>query len=115
MIGIGTIMPIIALFGWVMRNKLDQFPQYLKYLPYAISLPYIGIWAGWTVAEVGRQPWIVYGIMRTSDAVSPVTTGQVSFSFILMCAIYSLLGAAGIWLMIRLAKQGPDDNSPIQL
>ena len=53
--------------------------------------------------------------MRTSDAVSPVTTGQVSFSFIMMCAIYSLLGAAGIWLMIRLAKQGPEDNSPIQL
>ncbi len=115
MVGIGTIMPMIALFGWVMRNKLDKFPQYLKYLPYAIPLPYIAIWAGWTVAEVGRQPWIVYGIMRTSDAVSPVSTGQVSFSFIMMCAIYSLLGAAGIWLMIRLAKKGPDDNSPIQI
>jgi len=115
MVGIGTVMPMIALFGWVMRKKLDKFPLYLKMLPYFIPAPYIAIWAGWTLAEVGRQPWIVYGIMRTSDAVSPVTTGQVSFSFIMMCAIYSLLGAAGIWLMIRLAKQGPDDNSPIQL
>ncbi|MGL1863021.1 MAG: cytochrome ubiquinol oxidase subunit I [Pseudodesulfovibrio sp.] len=115
MVGIGTIMPMIALFGWVMRNKLDKFPMYLKALPYFIPAPYIAIWAGWTVTEVGRQPWIVYGIMRTSDAVSPVTTGQVSFSFIMMCAIYTLLGAAGIWLMIRLAKQGPEDNSPIQL
>jgi len=115
MVGIGTIMPILALFGWIMRNKLDTFPQYMKVLPYCIPLPYIAIWAGWTLAEVGRQPWIVYGIMRTSDAVSPVSTGQVSFSFIMMCAIYSLLGAAGIWLMIRLAKQGPDDNSPIQV
>jgi len=115
MVGIGTIMPIIALFGWVMRNKLDKFPMYLKALPYFIPAPYIAIWAGWTLAEVGRQPWIVYGIMRTSDAVSPVGAGQVTFSFILMCAIYTLLGAAGIWLMIRLAKQGPDDNSPIQI
>ncbi|MBI9081045.1 MAG: cytochrome ubiquinol oxidase subunit I [Pseudodesulfovibrio sp.] len=115
MVGIGTIMPILALFGWVMRNRLNEFPQYMKLLPYCIPLPYIAIWAGWTLAEVGRQPWIVYGIMKTSDAVSPVSTGQVSFSFILMCAIYTLLGAAGIWLMIRLAKQGPDDNSPIQV
>jgi cytochrome d ubiquinol oxidase subunit I len=115
MVGIGTIMPILALFGWVMRNRLDAFPQYMKLLPYCIPLPYIAIWAGWTLAEVGRQPWIVYGIMKTSDAVSPVSTGQVSFSFIVMCAIYTLLGAAGIWLMIRLAKQGPDDNSPIQV
>lgn len=115
MVGIGTIMPVLALFGWVMRNKLDKFPMYLKVLPYCIPLPYIAIWAGWTVAEVGRQPWIVYGIMKTADAVSPVGAGQVGFSFIMMCAIYSLLGAAGIWLMIRLAKQGPEDNSPIQV
>jgi cytochrome d ubiquinol oxidase subunit I len=53
--------------------------------------------------------------MRTSDAVSPVTTGTVAFSFVLMCALYTLLGAAGIWLMIRLAKKGPDDHSPIQV
>ncbi len=115
MVGIGTIMPILALFGWVMRNKLDKFPLYLKILPYFIPLPYIAIWAGWTLAEVGRQPWIVYGIMRTADAVSPVSTGEVGFSLILMCLLYTLLGAAGIWLMIRIAKQGPEDNSPIQV
>lgn len=115
MVGIGTVMIALAAFGWVMRNKLDKFPKFLKMLPYFIPVPYIGIWAGWTLAEVGRQPWIVYGVMRTSDAVSPVGIGEVSFSFIMMCLIYSLLGACGIWLMIRLAKKGPEDNTPIQV
>jgi len=115
MVGLGTLMPALALFGWVMRKRLDNFPLYLKALPYCIPLPYIAIWAGWTLAEVGRQPWIVYGLMRTADAVSPVSTGEVSFSLILMCLLYTLLGAAGIWLMIRLAKKGPEDNTPIQV
>ncbi|WP_319469484.1 cytochrome ubiquinol oxidase subunit I [uncultured Pseudodesulfovibrio sp.] len=115
MVGLGTLMPALALFGWVMRKRLDSFPLYLKALPYCIPLPYIAIWAGWTLAEVGRQPWIVYGLMRTADAVSPVSTGEVSFSLILMCLLYTLLGAAGIWLMIRLAKKGPEDNTPIQV
>ncbi|QJB56347.1 cytochrome ubiquinol oxidase subunit I [Pseudodesulfovibrio sp. zrk46] len=115
MVGLGTLMPALALFGWVMRNRLDKFPLYLKYLPYAIPIPYIAIQAGWVLAEVGRQPWIVYGLMRTSDAVSPVSTGEVGFSFVLMCALYTVLGAAGIWLMIKLAKKGPEDNTPIQV
>eukprot|EP00828_Plagiopyla_frontata_P005059 TRINITY_DN11963_c0_g3_i4.p1 TRINITY_DN11963_c0_g3~~TRINITY_DN11963_c0_g3_i4.p1 ORF type:complete len:441 (+),score=159.24 TRINITY_DN11963_c0_g3_i4:835-2157(+) len=115
MVGIGTIMPLLALFGWVMRNKLQDYPLYLKGMILAIPLPYIAIEAGWVLAEVGRQPWIVYGLMRTSDAVSPVGTGEVGFTLVLMSLLYTLLGAAGIWLMIRLAKKGPEDNSPIQV
>ena len=115
MVGIGTLLPLLAGFGWIMRKRLDKFPLYLKILPYCIPLPYIAIWAGWTLAEVGRQPWIVYGLMRTSDAVSPLGGGEVTFSFILMCTLYSLLGAAGVWLMIKLAKKGPEDNTPIQV
>ncbi|WP_419786471.1 cytochrome ubiquinol oxidase subunit I [Pseudodesulfovibrio sp.] len=115
MVGIGTLMPLLALFGWVMRNKLEKFPLYLKVMMYAIPLPYIAMQAGWVLAEVGRQPWIVYGLMRTSDAVSPVATGAVGFTLVLMCVLYALLGAAGIWLMIRLAKKGPEDHSPIEV
>ncbi len=115
MVGIGTLMPALAGFGWLMRKRLDKFPLYLKILPFCIPLPYIAMQAGWVLAEVGRQPWIVYGIMRTSDAVSPISTGEVGFSFVLMCLLYTLLGAAGIWLMIKLAKKGPEDNTPIQV
>jgi len=115
MVGIGTLLPALAAFGWIMRKRLDKFPLYLKILPFAIPLPYIAIQAGWVLAEVGRQPWIVYNLMRTSDAVSPISTGEVGFSFVLMCLLYTLLGAAGIWLMIKLAKKGPEDNTPIQV
>ncbi|BCS88668.1 cytochrome ubiquinol oxidase subunit I [Pseudodesulfovibrio sediminis] len=115
MVGLGTLFILLAGFGWLKRAKLEQYPLYLKILPYCIPLPYIAMWAGWTLAEVGRQPWIVYGLMRTSDAVSPVGAGEVSFSLVLMCLLYTLLGAAGIWLMIKLAKKGPEDNSPIQV
>ncbi len=107
MVGIGTVMILLAAFAWLKRNSIENYPWFLKILPFAIPLPYLAMQFGWAVAEVGRQPWIVYGLMRTSQAVSRVTPGQVGFSFIVMCAIYTLLGIAGIWLMIRIAKQGP--------
>ena len=114
MVGIGTAMIALAAFGWVMRKKIADYPKYLKILPWFIPMPYIAMQAGWIVTEVGRQPWVVYGIMKTSDAVSPVSAGQVGFSFILMCLLYALLGACGIWLMMKMAKKGPEDKSPIK-
>ncbi|WP_243544978.1 cytochrome ubiquinol oxidase subunit I [Pseudodesulfovibrio tunisiensis] len=107
MVGLGTLFPLLAGFGWLMRKRIQQYPLYLKVLPWVIPLPYVAIFAGWTLAEVGRQPWIVYGLMRTSDAVSRVTTAQVGFSMVTMCVIYTLLGVAGIWLMTNIARKGP--------
>ena len=60
----------------------------MKALIYVIPLPYLGIMAGWAVAEIGRQPWIVYGLMRTSDAVSPVPTSSVGLSLAAFIVIY---------------------------
>ncbi|WP_319582965.1 cytochrome ubiquinol oxidase subunit I [uncultured Pseudodesulfovibrio sp.] len=114
MVGLGTLFILVAAFGFLMRKRLDNYPLFLKALPYCIPLPYFAIWAGWTLTEVGRQPWIVYGLMRTSDAVSPVGTGEVGFTLVLMTLLYALLGAVGIWLMVKLAKKGPEDNTPIQ-
>ena len=110
MVGIGTIMPLLALFGFVMRKRLQNYPRYLKIMLFAIPLPYIAMEAGWIVAEVGRQPWIVYGLMRTSDAVSPVDPGQVAFSLITMTLIYTLLGGAGYYLVSTFAKKGPAED-----
>ncbi len=108
MVGIGTIMPLLMLFGWLKREEIENYPLYLKALILAIPLPYLGMQVGWTVAEVGRQPWIVYGLMRTSDAVSPIATGQVAASLVAMVLLYSLLGAAGAYLMFTKARSGPD-------
>jgi len=74
---------------------------------YAIPLPYIALQAGWIVTEVGRQPWIVYGLMKTRDAVSPIAASQVGVSLGAFILVYSLLGAAAFYLMIRYARLGP--------
>lgn len=59
------------------------------------------------MAEVGRQPWIVYGLMRTADAVSPIVTSQVAFSLVSLTLLYALLGALDIYLLYKYAKKGP--------
>ena len=74
---------------------------------YAIPLPYIACETGWMLAEVGRQPWIVYGLMKTSDAASPVDPTQVMISLIAFILVYGVLGAAGFYLIAKHAKNGP--------
>jgi len=81
MVGIGTLLPILCIWAFLRRNKLTETPRLLRAMLFAIPLPYLAIEAGWVVAEVGRQPWIVYGLMKTSDAVSPIVTSQVAFSW----------------------------------
>ena len=59
------------------------------------------------LAEVGRQPWIVYGLMKTSDAVSPIVTSQVTFSLVALTVLYAILGAVDIFFLYKTAKKGP--------
>jgi cytochrome d ubiquinol oxidase subunit I len=75
---------------------------------YSIPLPYLAIQMGWLVAEVGRQPWIVYGVMKTTDAVSPIATSQVATTLVGFILIYGLLGAVGFFLMFKNARKGPE-------
>ncbi|MDQ7833897.1 MAG: cytochrome ubiquinol oxidase subunit I [Humidesulfovibrio sp.] len=109
MVGIGTLMPLLMLFGLLKSDVLAKYPLYLKAMVWAIPLPYLGMQAGWAVAEVGRQPWIVYGLMRTSDAVSPIAASQAGASLVAMVLLYTLLGAAGAYLMFTFARKGPAD------
>lgn len=107
MVGIGTLLPILALWAFFRRHELSESPRLLKAMLWAIPLPYLAIEAGWVVAEVGRQPWIVYGLMRTADAVSPIVTSQVAFSLVALTVLYALLGAVDIYLLYKFAKKGP--------
>lgn len=109
MVGIGTLMPLLMLFGLMKRESLSNYPLFLKALIWAMPLPYLGMQAGWAVAEVGRQPWIVYGLMRTADAVSPITAAQAGSSLVAMVLLYTLLGVAGAYLMVTAARKGPLD------
>jgi len=108
MVGLGTLFIILTVSGWFLRNRLVESKKYLKIMLWSIPLPYIAIEMGWVLAEVGRQPWIVYGIMKTSDAASPVAGSQVLVSLIAFILVYGLLGAAGFYLIARDAKKGPE-------
>jgi cytochrome d ubiquinol oxidase subunit I len=108
MVGLGFLFPLLAGIGWLKRNKPESSPLYLRVMLYAIPLPYIAMLAGWTLTEVGRQPWIVYGLMRTSDAVSPIAASQVAISLAAFIAVYSVLGMAAFFLMFKYARRGPE-------
>ncbi len=85
-----------------------ESPLYLKAMVLAIPLPYLAIQFGWILAEVGRQPWIVYGLMKTSDAASPIAVSQVATSLVAFLLIYGLLGLIGLYLMVEHVKKGPE-------
>ena len=80
----------------------------------AVLLPQIANQAGWFAAEMGRQPWVVYGLLRTSDALSKVVTAnQVVFSLVLFTLIYILLFTLFVYLLNKKIKHGPEDGEMI--
>jgi cytochrome d ubiquinol oxidase subunit I len=110
MIGLGMLFPLLAGFGWLVRRRPAEYPRFLRILILAIPLPYIAIEMGWMLTEVGRQPWIVYGVMRTRDAVSPIAASQVAVSLGAFVIVYSLLGLADFYLLAKFARRGPESE-----
>jgi len=108
MVGLGFYFILATSIGIIRRNRLVDSPKYLKLMLLSIPLPYIACELGWIVTEVGRQPWIVYGLMRTSDAVSPIATSQVLTTLIAFIVVYGLLGVAGFYLIAKNALKGPE-------
>jgi len=110
MVGAGLLMILLSLIGVIgmVRKKIENWRGYLKLMIPVMILPYIANTAGWVMTEVGRQPWIVFGLQKTSDAVSPnVTGGMVLTSMIGFTLIYGILAACFVYLVVRFAKQGP--------
>ncbi|RZK44190.1 MAG: cytochrome ubiquinol oxidase subunit I [Pedobacter sp.] len=108
MVGIGSFLVLIALVYIVMllrKKKIIDQPWILKLFVFSIPLGYIALEAGWVVTEVGRQPWIIYGIMRTRDAVTPMP--GIAWSFYLFSAIYLSLSIIVIFLLYRQIKMVP--------
>jgi cytochrome d ubiquinol oxidase subunit I len=112
MVAIGMGLIGICLVGLFLlwRGQLFKTRWYLYVLVFSVLLPQISNQLGWITTEVGRQPWIVYGLLRTSDALSKVVeSGQVLFSFILFIAIYLLLFILFIYLLNEKIKKGPEE------
>lgn len=109
MVLLGVYMLAVTAAGVYLyrRNRLLDSPRYLRLLLYSIPVPYLAIDLGWMVAEVGRQPWTVYGLMKTVDSVSPVPAGSVLLSLGVIGAIYSVLVGLDIYFIARAAREGP--------
>ena len=109
MVGLGVLFAVLTVWGWFRRHQLESSPALLKVMLFAIPLPYIALQAGWIVTEVGRQPWIVYGLMKTKDAVSPViAASQVGLTFAAFLGVYGLLGLVAFYLISKHARRGPE-------
>ncbi len=111
MAGCAGIFVLLALLAWWYRKDMENHPRLLKALTYAIPLPYFSIMAGWAVAEIGRQPWIVYNLMRTSDAVSPVPASSVAISLVAFTVVFIFLGVVDICLLRKYARKGPETQA----
>ncbi len=107
MVTLGMLFILLTVVGWFLRKKIDSQRLYLKVMLYAIPLPYIACAFGWTVTEMGRQPWLVYGLMKTADGVSPVAASQVAVSLVAFTLVYLVLGIVAFLLMAKHARKGP--------
>jgi cytochrome d ubiquinol oxidase subunit I len=110
MVGLGTIFfVILAWAGWLLwRGKLETSRRMLWILLLAVPFPYIATTAGWWTAELGRQPWVVWRLLRTVEAASPsVNAGNIVFTSLGFMGLYLVLGLLGFYLAVREIERGP--------
>jgi len=111
MVGLGVLMIGLGAWGaWLMWRT--RGPEYSKpFLRAAVAMGpagFLAVIAGWIVAEVGRQPYVIYGVLRTADAVSPVGAGQVSASLLGFMIVYAVIFSVGVLYILRLIAEGPE-------
>ncbi|MBE3065884.1 MAG: cytochrome ubiquinol oxidase subunit I, partial [Chloroflexi bacterium] len=110
MVGSGVLMVLLAFLALIQPKVkfLQKSTLFLKILLPAMALPYLASTFGWILTESARQPWIVYGLQKVQDAVSPnVTTGDVLFSLILFAVLLGALVAVTGWLMYKSGTAEP--------
>jgi len=116
MVGAGFLMLLLALYGLylVLKEKYEEKTWYLRVLLWAIGLPYIASTTGWLFTELGRQPWIVYGLQLTPDGVSPtVGGGVVLLTFVTYTLVYGALMVADVYLLTKYARGESDSPEEI--
>jgi cytochrome d ubiquinol oxidase subunit I len=107
MVGAGVVMILLSLFALflVLRNRLEQTRWFLWILLFAIALPYLANATGWIMTEMGRQPWIVFGLLKTAQAVSPtVGAWSVLTTLVVFALLYGVLAVADVYLLVKYAR-----------
>jgi len=112
MVGMWAVMLLITVWGgWLAwRRRTVASPLYLRACTLAIPTGYVAVTAGWITTEVGRQPYVVYGLLRTADGVTPtLAPGDVMVSLALYAAVYSVVFGAGLYYLVKLVRTGPGE------
>lgn len=107
MVGAGFLMLALAAWGLfvALRDQMGKRSLLMLSLPFAIALPYLANSTGWILTEMGRQPWIVFGLLRTDQAASAtVSGGLVLLTLIGFTLIYAILIVACVYLMVKYAR-----------
>jgi cytochrome d ubiquinol oxidase subunit I len=115
MVGCGLVMLALAWIGSYLshRGRLEQNRALLWLIFLSFPLPFIATWTGWFTAEVGRQPWTIYGVLRTADALTPFLTARAaSISLVVFCAIYSFIFLFGVFYIYRRLILSPAAATP---
>jgi cytochrome d ubiquinol oxidase subunit I len=110
MVGCGLVMLGLAWLGSYLslKHRLERNRLLLWLIFLSFPLPFLAILTGWFTAEVGRQPWAVYGVLRTADAMTPfLTTRAATISLVIFCAVYAFIFSFGTFYIYRLIHTGP--------
>jgi cytochrome d ubiquinol oxidase subunit I len=113
MVGCGLVMLLLAWVGSYLsvKGRIERSRVLLWLTFLSFPLPFIAILTGWFTAEVGRQPWTVYGLLRTADAMTPFLTARAAaISLVVFCAVYTFIFAFGVFYIYRLLRAGPAGN-----
>jgi cytochrome d ubiquinol oxidase subunit I len=113
MVGLGAMMMLLMLIGafYLLRGTLDKRRWWLKLAVFSIPLPIAAVELGWMTAEVGRQPWIVQGLLKTSEGTSPaVTAGDIVISLVGILLLYGLLFALWLYSLTKEIRRGPEPD-----
>ncbi|ONG41279.1 cytochrome ubiquinol oxidase subunit I [Alkanindiges hydrocarboniclasticus] len=109
MVGFGLLMILLGVLSLYLRykNQLFDSKNFHRFAFLMGGSGFISLLAGWVTTEVGRQPWVVYGVLRTKDALSPVSAEQVGLTLIIFVVVYCVVFGVGIYYMLKLLNQGP--------
>ena len=115
MAGLGFLFLGVMLWaGWLWRKRrLFESRAFLKALVAVQPLGFLATELGWVTTEMGRQPWMAYGLIRTSEGVSPIPAGNVVWSLLLFLAFFGLVGASYAYYLRKILRRGPDLESPV--
>lgn len=117
MVGIGSLVGLLLLLGayTLKKNTLENYPLLLKLLSIILPMPFLANLFGWIMAEMGRQPWIVSGLLKVEEAVSPnVSSAAIWTTMIGFSVVYILLILADVYLLAKYAKMEPEDINLIK-